>query len=273
MTKSDVAAKINRNGIQPDNFTQIPNMAFTDLKPNAFKLLAVYLDISKSGDVYAKNSTIAKMLGSSVNTMKAARKELADKRYILLAPGKDGVDTKTASITVQIAWMWEENHKRQTVSKSDTPLSNSDTMLSKIDTPSNQDLYNKTDISKKEIPPTPKPIEKANAALQVMKGAVKQLKAYGKDSDRVAKTLLNMYEESDKNIGGEPFNPDDIPAFISWYQVECPGYTLPRNSQSCVKWINLWRDSKQDRVKQITVLETQRRNAKLPLNISSLESA
>jgi hypothetical protein len=61
----------------------------------------------------------------------------------------------------------------------------------------------------------------------------------------VAKTLLNQHEDDDKNVGGEPFKPDDIPVFIAWWQAKYPGLTIPRNSQSCVKWFNIWRDERQ----------------------------
>lgn len=119
---------LEQQGVQPSHFVQIPNMAIDDLNPNAYKLLAVYLDMTSTGQIYAKNTTITKRLGMSVNTMKKARKELKDKGYIIYTPGKDGKKTDTAKIVIKVNWMWEENLKR--MSNSDTQddrVSNSDT--------------------------------------------------------------------------------------------------------------------------------------------------
>lgn len=143
--------QIETQGTQPNNFTQIPNMAFYELSPVAYKLIAVYLDMSNTGSIYAKTKTITDQLGVSGNTMKKARQELADRGYIKYQPGKRGKNTTTAKITVMINWMWAENNKRMSnsdsinensISNSDTPLSNSDTIK--------QDLYKQ---EKKAVPP------------------------------------------------------------------------------------------------------------------------
>lgn len=163
--KRDSATQLARQGIQPDYFTMIPNMAIADLKPAAFKLLMVYLDMSATGDIYAQNKTVAGKLGTSINTMKNARKELFDKGYILLAIGKDGKDTHTADVTIKLDWMWQKNHEigvsksKKGVSNSDTMPSNSDSGVSNPDT-NKQYLYNNTPISitqEKEKEPTPAP--------------------------------------------------------------------------------------------------------------------
>lgn len=246
--KAESAAQISRNGVQPDYYTMIPNMAFKDLKPNAFKLLAVYLDISKTGDVYAKNSTIAKLLGASVNTMKAARKELVDKGYILLAPGKDGAETKTASITIQIAWMWQENHTQHTVSKSDTPLSNSDTLLSNSDT-NNQDLNTKTDISSSIVPmPTATPKVTTDETQDVTVSQAKQLisvyKSYSKNAD---KSMLGWALDDAKTLVKASITPEHIKV---WYAEKSQDAWIKDKLNGVPTWrmlvteIIAWRDKK-----------------------------
>jgi hypothetical protein len=102
--------QIGYEGYQVDFYTKLPNMAIDELKPYAYKLLAIYLDTirqAEKGVCFKSNATIAKQLGCSVNSMKKARQELVDKGYIVVA-----LSTESASrVTIQLKAMWERNHE------------------------------------------------------------------------------------------------------------------------------------------------------------------
>jgi hypothetical protein len=126
---SNETTEISSDGVQQKYFTQIPNMALYDLSASAYKLLAVYLDMTDIGIVQAQSKTILSRLGMSTNAMKKARQELADSGYIQYAKGEQGKGKKTtlAKVVININWMWAENLNRKgRLSESDTPLSESD---------------------------------------------------------------------------------------------------------------------------------------------------
>lgn len=200
-------------GTQPDNFTMLPNMAFEDLSPTAFKLLAVYLDTAKINQVYAKNSTIAKKVGVSPNTMKKARQELANKGYIIYSAGIDGTKTTTARVVIQVAWMWSENHKRMsdsdtqpdTVSNSDTPVSNFDRGVSKFDT--NNQYLNKQE-QKNQEKDSNMPVVEDSPSKDVEKDDTSDIKPELSevepealpDNNKVAKGIIAVFLKTTKTV-------------------------------------------------------------------------
>lgn len=247
---------------QPSNYTRIPNMAIEQLGAYAFKLLAILMGVARTTEkCWMSNKAIAKKLGCSVNSMKKARTELVDKGYILV---EDGTELNRANVTILFRDIWKMNDDTYTdlnpkpeggVSKFDTPLSWDDNPLSKFDTLTKQDIVTIQE-NKETTPPIPPVHEKKQKAdvstpLQIMTIAVRQIKAYGDTGERVAKTLLNLHDEPNKNAGGKAFTPEDIPKFVAWWQAKYPDLTIPRNSQSCVKWFNIWRDETETVAKPI----------------------
>ena len=150
---TDTKAEIYSDIVTPYYFTMMPNMAFDDLSPVAYKLLAVYMDCTNRNLIYATNRNLAKKLGVSVGTMKKYRTELADKGYITVEDGKSGEDTKTARITIQARWIWAENERRMSekVSKTDGGVSNSNSPLLKSNT--HKQELNKQELKEKDIAP------------------------------------------------------------------------------------------------------------------------
>jgi hypothetical protein len=267
---------------QPTWFTQIPNMAIQQLEVYSFKLLAVLMDIARtSSECWMSNKNLAKTVGCSVNRMKKARQELEQHGYIAV---QNGTATAKATITVLFSDIWKMNyetyHSHDGVSPDDNGVSSDDNGVSPDDTLTKQ--YNITIPNQQEkispLPPgeTTKPEpEKGDGTtglFKQMKVAVRRLKAYGKQADTVAKALLNLNADEDKNAGGQPFKPEDIPKFANWFELNYPSYTLPRNQQSCVKWFNIWRDTIQPAepaIRIVAVEEDDHRNIKLMMQIAA----
>lgn len=228
MSAQELTTEIAVQGTQPDYFTMLPNMAIIDLSANAYKLLAIYLDTAKTNQVYAKNSTISKKLGVTVNTMKKARKELADKGYIIFASGKDGADTTTARVVIQINWMWSENSKRmsksdtqeekdnETVSNSDRGVSKFDTVVSNSDT-NNQELKNKElkdkDIAEQETPKKKAP-DGMYEAIQDVFGLHGGLNV---DYQKLLLGTATKKQYEPYNLS-EPITPDELREWDKWYR-------------------------------------------------------
>lgn len=102
--------QIDFDGYLVTHYTKLPNMAFEELEPYAYKLLAVYLDTirqAEKGVCFKSNETIAKQLGCSVNRMKKARQELVKLGYIVVALGTE----TTSRVTLQLSKMWTKNHE------------------------------------------------------------------------------------------------------------------------------------------------------------------
>jgi hypothetical protein len=102
--------QIDFDGYLVTHYTKLPNMAFEELEPYAYKLLAVYLDTirqAEKGVCFKSNETIAKQLGCSVNRMKKARQELVKLGYIVVALGTE----TTSRVTLQLSKMWKKNHE------------------------------------------------------------------------------------------------------------------------------------------------------------------
>jgi hypothetical protein len=248
--KSDAATKIQRRGVTPDYFTMIPNMALIDLKPVAYKLLAVYLDMSSTGEIYAKNETVASRLGVSVNTMKSARKELFDNGYILLALGKDGKDTCTADVTIQLDLIWQKNHDRM-VSKTDDRVSNSDTLSDKR--VSNSDT-NKQYL--KEIQSIPQEKEKESSTPvgidtapidydKLLEEIGITFKAHGSEAKLVATLLMGTSKAKGwiENKLDVPMNHTELKAYRQWYQTVYSDRTMVKKPIKINSSVQEWRTS------------------------------
>ncbi len=124
---------ITSQATQPSNYTQMPNMAIQDLSACAYKLLAVLMNTSWSkGVVWKKNKVLADEVGCSVNTMKKAEQELAEKGYIHYTPG---TTTERAIVEILYNDIWARNERG---------LSNSDNTLSNFDTLTKEDSSKKT---------------------------------------------------------------------------------------------------------------------------------
>lgn len=253
--KRDGATQLARQGIQPDYFTMIPNMAIADLKPAAFKLLMVYLDMSATGDIYAQNKTVAGKLGTSINTMKNARKELFDKGYILLAIGKDGKDTHTADVTIKLDWMWQKNHEigvsksKKGVSNSDTMSSNSDSGVSKPDT-NKQYLYNNTPISiTQEKEKEPISVPTAQPASIDYDKLIEEIgfafNAYGSTAKLIATVLMGTAKKKGwaEHKLDVPMNHLELKAYRHWYAMVYSDRAKLKSPEKINSYVQEWRMS------------------------------
>lgn len=202
---------------------------------------AITIDEFQNGRKTSDGKRMDKGCGVSRGAISQALTALSSKGYILIETDASDLARVKKSYMLNMA-------------KDSVHMMNAE-FIERTQSSSSGNRTEKETIERKILPPTPMQPEKvekqgaiASTELQAMKLVSRQLKAYGDGAERVAKALLNLNDDPNKNVGNMPFKPDDIPKFIAWWNAKYPGLTLPRNQESCVKWFNIWRDDLQLRI-------------------------
>jgi hypothetical protein len=198
---------------------------------------AITIDEFQNGRKTSDGKRMDKGCGVSRGAISQALTALASKGYILIETNTNDLARVKKSYMLNMAK--DSVHQMNAEFTTRTQSSSSGNRTEK---------ETKKETVEIKTPPTPivaEQTEKPATELQGMKLAARQLKAYGDAAERVAKALLNLNEDPNKNVGKEPFKADDIAAFVSWWNAKYPNLTLPRNQESCVKWFNIWRDDLQ----------------------------
>lgn len=151
--------------------------------------------------------------------------------------------------------------------------------VTKNDTPITETT---TETTTKNTPLTPKGGNAARVVdteLMAMEQAVKvELKQSNtRQLKSVAKVLLKRYtgKDADKNLDTQALTPERLKRFGLWWDTTKIGkdgkpLTRPKNAGSIKTWVDDWQSTETVQRKEV---DFKQRNAKLPLNIASLESA
>lgn len=257
--------QIDFEGYLITHFTQLPNMAFEQLEPYAYKLLAVYLDTirqAEKGVCFKSNETIAKQVGCSVNRMKKARQELVKLGYIVVALGTES----TSRVTIQLSKMWTKNHAIESKKQEERrqqkqseggyqdltpPYQTVTGGVSQFDTKEKES--NKTQLKKeKETPISPQAETITNgkpSVLSEMQEAVKtHLKQYGRQNEQVAKSLLGLHVGKNEGLNlSRKFTPALLAEFGAWwdknFRKDGSPLTRPKNLDSVKSYGEQFLDS------------------------------
>ena len=275
--------EISSDGVQQKYFTQIPNMALYDLSASAYKLLAVYLDMTDIGIVQAQSKTILSRLGMSTNAMKKARQELADCGYIQYTKGIQGKGKKTtlAKVSININWMWTENLKRKgKPSEIDTPkrVSKNDTPLSKTDNIEQEPIKQELKILSVEKAPQ---VKNDNPK----KRNISKTKKRDRIFDGVAHICFGLETLSDRREAGarigkivkwikeleEKVEPSELWSWSKWYDLQNDGAARPRDVGKFAEHFLLYRQSESSRkVKQSATKQAATLNSNMMAELEGI---
>ena len=281
---ADETTEFSSDGVQQKYFTQIPNMALYDLSASAYKLLAVYLDMTDVGIVQAQSKTILSRLGMSTNAMKKARQELANKGYIQYVKGIQGKGKKTtlAKVAININWMWTENIKRKgKPSENDTMIDNrvskSDTSLSKSDNIEQEPIKQELNTIS-----APKAAQEENP---ITKDKNTSKKERNRIFDGIALICFGL--DASKNVNGAgarigkivkwikaletEVTPSELWSWSKWYDLQNDGAAKPRDVGKFSEHFLLYRQSQSARnVKQSNMKQAAMSNSDMMAELEGI---